>query len=232
MSIRSIAGDLAVGLTRVTSLCIAAAVTLGVAASAQGAPRPACQHKYPDLDPAYLRLVLVYRFQGLTCLQAAAVGSAVATRYEQGLPVANYPAPPTGVPGGKGRPFDVATGLGDFNCRMTARGSDFVDATCASSDELVSFESLNHDYFAHPSPPQTAKCPGINLSVYGSTTPALKLQTHRLPRLVYGQPRCTLADRLARFVVAHLPRSIGDSEPTVWRAGARQAVGTVGQGCG
>jgi hypothetical protein len=64
---------------------------------------------------------------------------------------------------------------------------------------------------------QTTRCDSIELSVYGSTTPARSLQTHDLPRKVYGTPRCGLADRFARFFVAHLPSTATGTAPTRWR---------------
>jgi hypothetical protein len=109
-----------------------------------------CHRRYRDLAlPVYDRLVVVYQRQHLTCSQAARVGNAVADAYERGLPVADYPPPPTGVPGGRGHTFHVRTRpFGVFTCRMTGRGSDFVDARCRRGARFVRFSSMNH-WFLH-----------------------------------------------------------------------------------
>ena len=122
-------------------------VATGVGFGGACASAASCRRAYPDWAlPVYRRLVIVYQRRGLTCSQAASIGSKVATRYERGLPVADYPPPPAGVTGGEGHPFKVSTGLGRFTCRMTSRGSDFVAATCLRSTKSVRFESLNHYY--------------------------------------------------------------------------------------
>jgi len=82
----------------------------------------------------------------MTCSHAARLGSALATTYERGLPLGDYPPPPRGVPGGKSHPFDVSTSLGTFTCRMTARGSDFVIAVCSHGAHSAHVESIN-DYY-------------------------------------------------------------------------------------
>lgn len=64
----------------------------------------------------------------------------------------------------------------------------------------------------------TTRCPSISLDVFGSPTPARNLETHALPPMVRGEPRCQLADHLARFVVSRL--YVGDGRikgPTRWR---------------
>ena len=118
------------------------------ASNAAGEPKQ-CQERYRDLAlPVYDRLVVVHQRKQLTCPQAARVGNAVADAYERRLPVADYPPPPNGVPGGKGRAFKVQTRYGTFTCRMTARGSDFVQASCHGGNRSTSFTSLNH-WFLH-----------------------------------------------------------------------------------
>ena len=108
-----------------------------------------CQARYRDFAlPVYDRNVLVYARQHLTCSQASRVGNAVATVYERGLPVADYPPPPRGVPGGQSHPFSVHTRYVVFTCVMTARGSDFVAARCRSGVRFVRFFSGNH-WFLH-----------------------------------------------------------------------------------
>ena len=129
---------------------LAVAGTLSSASADRRAGAASCRRSYPDLLRVYRRLVIVYERRGLTCSQAASIGSAVATRYERGLPLANYPPLPNGVPGGQGRPFNVGTRLGKFNCRMTSRGSDFVAATCSRSTKWVRFVSMNHWYVVKP----------------------------------------------------------------------------------
>lgn len=109
-----------------------------------------CQRRYQDLAlPEYDRLVVVYARRHLTCTQAARVGSAVADAYERGLPVADYPPPPRGVVGGRGRTFTIRTRrYGSYRCTMTSRGSDFVSARCRRGSRFVRFTSLNH-WFLH-----------------------------------------------------------------------------------
>lgn len=122
-----------------------------------------CQQKYADWGvPIYFRVVNVSRDRRLTCSDAAFVGSAVATYYEHGLPIADYPRHCGGCfPGGKGRPFAVPTKLGRFVCHMLSRGSDFVVARCSRDAMVVSFGSENH-YGPRPTgnaPPNTSACP-------------------------------------------------------------------------
>lgn len=133
------------------SFAMGVAVTFvcGVPSSAATVSR---RRTYPDLNRVYKRLMLVYEHRGLACAQSAFVGSDVATRYEHGLPTVDYPPPPTGVPGGRGRRLDVATNAGQFTGRMTARGSDFVAATCENGAAYVRFESLNHYYLVRSKP--------------------------------------------------------------------------------
>lgn len=131
---------------RVLATGVAVLVAAGAADAGASASAASCRRTYPDLSPYYRRLVIVRERRGLTCSQAASIGSDVATLYERGLPVADYPPPPAGVPGGKSQPFGVATALGKFTCHMTARGSDFVDATCSRRTKSVRFESLDHYY--------------------------------------------------------------------------------------
>lgn len=89
---------------------------------------------------------MVSKHRGLNCAQAASIGSHVTMRYERGLPLADYPPPPAGVPGGRGHTLHVTTAIGKFISRMTSRGSDFVAATRGRGSKSVRFESLNH-YF-------------------------------------------------------------------------------------
>jgi hypothetical protein len=125
-------------------LLSAVALSVGPAdASAQ------CQRRYHNLvQPVYDRLVIVFERRHLTCSQAARVGNAVGNAYQRGLPLADYPPPPNGVPGGEGHAFQVRTRYGAFTCRMTARGSDFVTARCHRGVRFVRFTSLN-SYFVH-----------------------------------------------------------------------------------
>jgi hypothetical protein len=141
--------DLAVHLRQCLALAVCALVATAVASVPAHAAPTSCKRTAPDLERVYRRLLIVDEHRGLTCSQGAAVASAVAPRYERGLPVRNYPPPPAGVPGGRRIPFDVATAAGEFTCRMTARGSDFVVATCNQGSELVRFESLDHAYLSH-----------------------------------------------------------------------------------
>jgi hypothetical protein len=107
-----------------------------------------CQRRFRDVaEPVYDRVVRVFERRHLTCSRAAAISTHVATLYEHGLPIADYP-PSSGVPVGRGRgePFRVATALGEFSCHITARGSDFVTAACSRGNKFVKFESLNHAY--------------------------------------------------------------------------------------
>jgi hypothetical protein len=128
----------AIGLAFVVSLSAGS-----VAASVR------CQGRYRDFAlPVYDRLVTVNARQHLTCSQASRVGNAVATVYERGLPVADYPPLPRGVPDGQSHPFSVRTRYGVFTCVMTARGSDFVAARCRSGVRFVRFFSGNH-WFLH-----------------------------------------------------------------------------------
>lgn len=63
-----------------------------------------CERRYRDLAlPEYDRLVTVYHYQHLSCGSAARIGSAVADRYERGLPLADYPPAPPGLVSGQGR---------------------------------------------------------------------------------------------------------------------------------
>jgi hypothetical protein len=98
--------------------------------------------------PHYKREVFVSRHPDLTCGQAAGIGNDMATRYERGLPVRDYPtAPgPTHVPGAQGKWFRLQTALGGFSCLMTARLSDFVSGRCKQRRRLVVFGSENHLY--------------------------------------------------------------------------------------
>lgn len=108
-----------------------------------------CQRRYQDLAlPVYDRLVRVFAYRHLTCAQAAQVGNAVAESYERGLPLADYPRATGGVPGGLDHTFRVRTRHGTFACRMTARGSDFVQARCRRGEKFVRFES-DHHWFLH-----------------------------------------------------------------------------------
>jgi hypothetical protein len=65
---------------------------------------------------------------------------------------------------------------------------------------------------------QTTSCPSIELSVFGSSTPARALQTHNVPQTVHGLPRCMLADRFARYYASRLN---GTRSATVWRVNGR-----------
>jgi hypothetical protein len=102
-----------------------------------------CQRRYQDLQqPIYDRRVRVFEFRQLTCSQAARVASAVADAYERGLPLSDYPPPPSGAPGGGGHTFQVRTfSFGTYTCRMTGRGSDFVAGRCRRGGRFVRFES-------------------------------------------------------------------------------------------
>lgn len=124
-------------------------VLMGVLGSAASA-RARCVRRYRDLAlPVYDRRVTVSHYHHLSCDSAARMGSAVADAYERGLPLADYPPPPLGVPGGQGRTFRVHTRrYGTYTCRMTARGSDFVVARCRRGVRFTSFESDNH-WFLH-----------------------------------------------------------------------------------
>lgn len=109
-----------------------------------------CVRRYRDLGiPAYDRRVIVEHYHYVSCTEAARVGSAVADAYERGLPIAELPPPPAGVPGGQGRTFTVHTRrYGTYTCRLTARGSDFVEGRCRRGRRFTSFLSLNH-YYVH-----------------------------------------------------------------------------------
>jgi hypothetical protein len=107
---------------------------------------PACHRASPDRDPLFNRRVLIYKHRGLSCGQAVKVANAVADRYEVGLPLRDYPPPPSGVPGGGGRWFHVSTPLGGFACRLTERGSDFDAGVCKQRRRLAVFESDNQWY--------------------------------------------------------------------------------------
>jgi hypothetical protein len=107
-----------------------------------------CQRRYQDLQqPIYDRFVQVNGYRHLTCSQAARITNAVADAYERGLPIADYPPPPNGIPGGGGQTFQVRTySYGTYTCRMTGRGSDFVAGRCRRGNRFVAFLSTNH-YF-------------------------------------------------------------------------------------
>jgi len=116
------------------------ALTLALAAGGALAPPraaayhfPKCSrvlsryHGVPGLGPKNVVEVLTRR--GLSCAHAALVGISLNRAVLGGhLPLADFPAH---VPGARpGRPFLLRTPLGRFRCRMTAAGSDFIDATC------------------------------------------------------------------------------------------------------
>lgn len=85
-----------------------------------------CQRRFRDVsEPVYDRLVRVFERRHLTCSRATAIANHVATLYERGLPIADYPpspGPPVGL--GRGDPFRMATGLGEFTCHMTDGGHE------------------------------------------------------------------------------------------------------------
>jgi hypothetical protein len=128
---------------------VGACLLSATAALGAGGSLPRCHRRFPDRIPQYARLVIARERHGLSCAQAAKVGNAVATRYERGLPKADYPPPPKGVPGGRGHSFHVRTGLSGFTCRMTARGSDFVIAVCRAGARSAHVESINDYYVRH-----------------------------------------------------------------------------------
>jgi hypothetical protein len=138
---------------------VAACLLLGLAAAGAHA-LPRCHRRFPDRIPVYARLVIASARHHLSCSQAARVGNAVATRYERGLPTADYPPPPKGVPGGQGHRFHVASALGRFTCRMTARGSDFVVAVCRRGARSARVESINDYYLRHRNRPSGGDATG------------------------------------------------------------------------
>jgi hypothetical protein len=195
----------------------AATFTVGSPGSAQGSATvdagsraaPSCRERYRDWGSGYDREIYVYRRQNLSCSAAAHIGSAVATYYEHGLPLADYPPPPRGVPGGESRPFPVRTRLGRFSCDMTARGSDFVVATCAHGREYVRFESGNHAYVPKKgeTPPNTTLCGepskyrylrmlavnGVRCTPAGDLVAAMNSERACPPRKsTYNYSRCTV----------------------------------------
>lgn len=128
----------------------------GVAAAMMGsavvpaAAQARCERRYRDLQlRVYDRRVIVHQYRHLSCGTAARVASATADAYERGLPTADLPPPPSGVPGGQGRTFSVhSRRYGTYTCRLTARGSDFVEGRCRRGSRFVGFLSLNH-YWLH-----------------------------------------------------------------------------------
>lgn len=133
-------------------LSLAATIALSCAGLSSAGPAAAsarCQGRYRDVAiPSYDRLVVAFARRHLTCSKAMTVGNAVATAYERDLPVADYPPPPRGVPGGKSQLFPVHTRYGTFTCQMLGRGSDFVTASCRRGAQFVRLQSTN-DYFLH-----------------------------------------------------------------------------------
>ncbi len=153
-------------------VAISVALTTGSAAATTR-----CQRTYRDLSlPVYKRLVQVYERRNLGCSQAARIGSAVADAYERGLPVADFPPPPSGVAGGQGQAFQIHTrSYGTYVCLMTARGSDFVSANCTDTStgaKFVRFTSLNH-YSLWAGPPTWVACVAYDAqSTYGVKEPS------------------------------------------------------------
>ena len=85
---------------------VTAGVLLGVFGGAAASAK--CVRRYRDLaQPIFDRRITVHHYHHLSCTAASRVGSAVADAYERGLPLADYPPPPSGVPGGQGRTFKV-----------------------------------------------------------------------------------------------------------------------------
>ena len=127
---------------------VTAGVLLGVFGGA--AASASCVRRYRDLaQPIFDRRITVHHYHHLSCTAASRVGSAVADAYERGLPLADYPPPPSGVPGGQGRTFKVhSRAYGTYTCRMTGRGSDFVIARCRRGTRFTSFES-DDQWFIH-----------------------------------------------------------------------------------
>lgn len=122
---------------------VVASVMVGLLMGALGSRAGAasrCERRYRDLAlPVYDRVVTAFHYHHLSCGSAARIGSAVADAYERGLPPADYPPPPNGVPGGQGHTFKVPTRkYGTYTCRMTERGSDFVGARCRRGARFVS----------------------------------------------------------------------------------------------
>jgi hypothetical protein len=93
----------------------------------------------------YDRRVTVDYYHHFSCGAAARVASATSDAYERGLPLADYPPPPPGVPGGQSRTFKVHTRkYGTYTCRMTERGSDFIQARCRQGVRFSSFVVEGH----------------------------------------------------------------------------------------
>jgi hypothetical protein len=109
-----------------------------------------CERRYRDLQiPAYDRRIVIHQYRHVSCTTAARVASATADAYERGLPTVDLPPPPAGVPGGKGHTFTVRTRrYGTYSCRLTARGSDFVEGRCRQGPRFVGFLDLDH-YWVH-----------------------------------------------------------------------------------
>jgi hypothetical protein len=133
-------------------LAVAVASSLAWAISSGSAGASAhCQRTSRDLlAREYKRLVVVYQRRNLTCWQATGVSNAVDDAYERGLPVADYPPLPGGVPGGQGQPFRIhPVRYGTYTCSMTERGSDFVSARCTGAftgARFVRFTAMNHAF--------------------------------------------------------------------------------------
>jgi hypothetical protein len=105
------------------------------------------------------RLAIVDGRHGLTCDEAAREANRVATRYEHGLPRADYPPPPYGVPGGKHRTFRVA----GFSCLMTARGSDFVEGAWSQGYKHLDFTDDIHRFLRSHSVSRRPSTDGVDL---------------------------------------------------------------------
>jgi hypothetical protein len=143
-----------VGVTAATLGC--AVIPAGASASARTrmAPRASasahCERRYRDLQiPSYDRRIVIHQYRHVSCTTAARVASAAADAYERGLPTAELPPPPAGVPGGKGHTFTLRTRrYGTYSCRLTARGSDFVEGRCRRGQRFVGFLDLDH-YWVH-----------------------------------------------------------------------------------
>lgn len=131
------------------ALVIAAAV-LAPAGSAGAGPSDSasatrsCQRAFP-FNRTYARVVSVSVHLGLSCRQATRIGEDALVLYVHGrIPTPSLPPLPLGVPGGKSRPFKVNTRWGVFTCVMTARGSDFIDASCTHNGRNVVFDGNTH----------------------------------------------------------------------------------------
>ena len=133
-----------------TRVLVTASVMVGVLLGVFGGAADAsakCVRRYRDLAlPVYDRRVTVYRYRHLSCGAAARVASATSDAYERGLPLADYPPPPPpGVRGGQSRTFEVHTRkYGTYTCRMTERGSDFIQARCRQGVRFSSFVVEEH----------------------------------------------------------------------------------------